>query len=105
MITTYYRFTDGDLARVVHAAIDDARLGGTDRHWPDAVTERHTSLTRDGSDWLIKATGFTETQRGTAADPGPMWPDLPEPVAVDFGLRTVERINPRRTDVLASRRG
>lgn len=106
----YYRYTDAQLARDAHTAIDDACLGGTDRHWPDGVTQRHTTLTRDGTDWLIGVTEFTEQVR---ADRRVV---LPEPVEVTFAtgekagtaeavMRPVENVDPRRTDVLASRGG
>lgn len=102
---THYRFAEAASARTAHAAIDDARLGGDDRHWPDGATERHTSLTRDGSDWLIATTDFTESLRGSDEKPGPMWGTLPEPVEVDFSdQRSIEKVNPKRTDVLKSRR-
>lgn len=114
MMKLYYKFADSKTAHAAHEAIDDARCG-TGGGWRDGVTERHTTLTRDGADWLVGVTGFTEGQRGTAEAPGPMYDVLPEPTTVDFDtgekdaedkpiLRVVEKIDPKRTDVLVARR-
>ena len=102
-MTTYYLFVDEVAARSAHAAIDDARCGANG-YWPDGVTQRHTSLTRDGGDWLIAVTGFTESQRGTRDEPGPLRDVLPEPEEVDFAEREITLLNPNRTDVVEDRR-
>lgn len=98
----HYQFTDMVVAKTMHAAIDDARLG-PEGHWPDGVTERHTSLVKDETSYLIAVTRFTEALRGTTEEPGLMWKTLPEPVTVDL-KGTVERFELKRTDTLSARR-